>query len=198
MQRLSIDRRLLWVTALGIIAALAAVVVTTSRGQAPGTTPGGPVANGGAREWVAFDPISVDSPYLRANPVLTRQVYFVNTSNQGGGFRLSYEQQGRPSRTVCSGNYGPAGYVLCGVALPLSGGFLNGYLQLRTSQPVIPGGWVELPVQDWELQTGRSPRRRELNRGVVQKLAYDWQQGCPPKRGTSCAGSEGPPTATQG
>ena len=76
-----------------------------------------------------------------------------------------------------------------------SGGFVDGYVQVRASQPLLVGGYIDLPVLDYEQVGGGTPRLKFLNRGTVQRLHYDWKPGCPPKPGGGCPTGQSPALA---
>jgi hypothetical protein len=190
MHGVSINRTVPWAVALGA-AVLAAVVATNSPGQGSNQ----PLANGGAREWVASD-----HPGSFQGLNATKQIVLINTSTEQNSYVVTYERNSAPPRRrICTGTLGAGQRAACQVSgLPPSGPTL-GYFQVRSSQPLLPGGYTQVPVRGWEEGTRRvrgrvqgTGRYHFVNTpGVVQHVPYDWQQGCPPKAGSGCPGSSG-------
>jgi hypothetical protein len=186
MQRLAIKQAVLFAAAVGAVALGA--LTATSHGQAIQQ----PSANGGAREWVAFD-LLVGVPVRPQTLNLTRTVRLVNTSTARNTYTVTYERPGRPDRiTICTGALAAGEAKTCTNVGRASGGFIDGYLQVRASQPLLVGGTIDLPVLDYEQVGGSTPRLKFLNRGTVQRLQYDWQPGCPPKPGGGCPSGQSP------
>ena len=172
--------------ALLIAAAVAVLAISaqaaTSQSQRPVTSS----ADGGAREWVAFDPL-VGVPARSQTLNMLRIVRLVNTSATPATYTVTYERPGRPDRlTMCTGVLQAGEAKTCIRLGRSSGGFVDGYIQVRASQPVLVGGHLDLPVSDYELSGGNNPRLKFHNRGTVQRLLYDWHPGCPPKPGAGC------------
>jgi hypothetical protein len=185
MRAISINRPLLWAVGAGVVA-LATVVVATSRGQTPGTNQQ-PIANGGQKQWVAFDPlVSVASTPQTKNMI--RIVMLVNTSTAPNTYSVTYEHTSGPNRlNICTGTLQPGQRRDCGGVGRASSGFIDGYFQVRGTQPLIAGGYIDLPVQDWEPLGGANGQRlKSLDRGTIQRLPFDWQPGCPPRAGSGC------------
>jgi hypothetical protein len=188
MQRFTIKQVVLFAAAVAVLAlgALAA----TSHGQSQGTQD--PSSNGGAREWVAFDPL-VGVPVRPQTLNMSRIVRLVNTSTARNAYTVTYERPGRPDRlTICTGALQAGEAKTCTSLGRASGGFVDGYLQVRASQPLLVGGYIDLPVLDYEQAGGNTPRLKFLNRGTVQRLQFDWQPGCPPKPGGGCPTGQSP------
>lgn len=184
MQRFAIKQLVLIAVAVVAVVALGAQAAT-SHGQSQGTK--APNANGGANEWVAFDPL-VGVPVKAQTLNTIRIVRLVNTSTAPATYTVAYERPGRPDRlTICSGVLQAGEAKSCTSLGRSSSGFVDGYIQVRGSQPLLVGGHIDLPVVDYELAGGNTPRLKSLNRGTVQRLQYDWQPGCPPKPGSGCA-----------
>ena len=184
MLRFTIKQVALIAIAVGIVAIGAQAATSHGQSQAVGTSS----ANGGAREWVAFDPL-VGVPVKAQTVNLMRTVRLVNTSTAPAAYTVTYERPGRPDRiSICTGALQAGEARTCTSVGRASSGFVDGYLQVRASQPLIVGGSIDLPVLDYELAGGNNPRLKSLNRGTMQRLLYDWQPGCPPKPGTGCLG----------
>ena len=182
MLRFPIKQVALIAMAVGVVAIGA--LATSSHGQSQAV--GASSSNGGAREWVAFDPL-VGVPVKAQTVNLLRSVRLVNTSTAPASYTVSYERPGRPDRLIlCTGALQAGEARTCTSVGRASSGFVDGYLQVRATQPVIVGGSIDLPVLDYEVAGGNSPRLKTLNRGTMQRLLYDWQAGCPPKPGAGC------------
>jgi hypothetical protein len=182
MQRLAIKRVVMLVAAVAVAALSALAATSHGHSQAIQT----PSSNGGAREWVAFDPLA-GVPVKPQTVNLTRTVRLVNTSTARNTYTVTYERPGRPDRiTICAGALQAGEAKTCTSVGRASGGFVDGYLQVRASQPLIVGGTIDLPVLDYEQVGGDTPRLKFLNRGSMQRLHHDWQPGCPPKPGNGC------------
>jgi hypothetical protein len=182
MRRFAIKQLVLIAAAVAVVAIGAQAA--TSHGQSQGTK--APSANGGANEWVAFDPL-VGVPVRAQTLNTTRIVRLVNTSTAPATYTVTYERPGRPDRlTICTGVLQAGEAKSCTSVGRSSSGFVDGYIQVRGSQPLLVGGHIDLPVLDYELSGGNTPRLKFLNRGTVQRLPYDWHPGCPPKPGSGC------------
>jgi len=146
-----------------------------------------PTANGGARELVAFDPV-VGAPIKAQSLNMLRYVRLANTSTASSTYNVAFERQGRSDRfPICTGVLQPGQARTCVILGRVSSGFVDGYIQVRATQPVLVGGHVDLPVQDYEQQgSDSSPRLKFLNRGTVQRVQLDFRPGCPPKPGSGC------------
>ena len=174
--------------AILIAAAVAVLAIgaqaATSQTKSQGTVTSS--ADGGAREWVAFDPL-VGVPVKSQSLNTSRIVRLANTSTTAATYTVTYERPGRPDRlTICTGTLLAGEAKTCVSVGRSSSGFVDGYIQVRASQPVLVGGHVDLPLSDYELSGGNTPRLKFLNRGTVQRLLYDWHPGCPPKPGGIC------------
>jgi hypothetical protein len=194
MSRLAFNRVAMWGGGLGVVA-LAVLILAAGRGESQVTPQ--VISNGGAREWVAFEPlVTVVSTHQSFN--ILRLFQIVNTSTERSTYTITLERTTAPLRiTICTGTLQPGQRKVCGGVGRARNGYADGYYQVRASQPVLMGGHVNLPQEDYELVTSGTPRLRFKDRGTIQHLPFDWQQGCPPKAGTGCAGSGGPPGNAQ-
>ena len=178
-----------------LLAALAAAIAlagTLAANSAHSQDVKAPTAIGGAREWVAFDPV-VGAPVKPQTLNMLRYVRLANTSTASSTYTVTFERQGRADRIpICTGVLQPGEARTCVILGRVSSGFVDGYIQVRATQPVLVGGHVDLPVQDYEQQGSESsPRLKFVNRGTVQRVQLDFRPGCPPKPGSGC------PTATR-
>jgi hypothetical protein len=202
MKGISMGGAVLWAPAAGelvLAGALAAVLATDSRSQAPNQPI---INNGGAREWVAVDRFAGGQPGLNTFKVIT----LVNTSTARNSFVVNYElDSGTPRRRVCGGTLAAGQSTVCGVSARPDRGFTNGYFQVRASQPLIPAGVRDVAMQGWEERTQRV-RGRVRGTGqyqfagpaVIQQIPYEWQPGCPPRAGSGCPGDPRGPGIAQG
>lgn len=205
MDRLSINRSLVWAGALGAFALLAGIVVltavitTSSRGADP--TVGGVVANGGAKEWVAVD---ADTRFVTG---LNVKKFFaaVNTSNQRSVVNITYVRNLK-RKPVCGFTLSPGERGGCSessrqdAGSSTGPGIGSGYVQVRATQPVIMGGYTQVPLPGYHETTPTSQRFEFAGPGFdatgvgpIQVVPFDWQPGCPPILSSGCAGS---PTVT--
>jgi hypothetical protein len=193
MQRFAIKRTGLLAVAVGALA-VGGLLVVASRGETQGNQQ--PFSNGGAKEWVAFDPlIQVVSNNQSVN--IIRIVRVVNTSTVNNTYTITYERPSNPTRiNICSGSLKPGEAKVCGGVGRASNGMVDGYFLVRASQPVIMGGYIDLPVTDYEERGGDSVRLKFQSRGTLQRLSYDWEPGCPPRAGNGCP--DGRPVLTPG
>lgn len=178
MHRVSTNRAGVWTGALVVVvlvAAMAAAVTFASNQVRAAKTP--TVSNGGARQWIAFDP---DGRSIGPVQFLSKTVSIANTSTAGNAFTIYYE----PAHiAICAGALGAGGTSLCGIqpTQHLSGG----YFQVIAAQPVLMGGRSEVPV----LQYAQNPDGSygaDTSRGTIQNIPLVWQQGCPPRHGSGC------------
>lgn len=174
----------LLLAALGVAIALAGALAANN---AHSQDVKAPTANGGAREWIAFDPV-VGSPIRAQTLNMLRNLRIANTSTASSTYVITFERQGRAARIpLATGVLQPGESRNAAVLGRVSSGFVDGYIQVRATQPVLVGGHVDLPVQDYEQQgSDSSPRLKFLNRGTVQRVQLDFRPGCPPKPGSGC------------
>ena len=168
---------------LAVLGGLGGWFATSSHGQSAQQ----PFSNGGAKQWVAFDPlVSVAATHQSLNTVRIFRV--VSTSTATSNFTITYERPGNPVRLViCSGTLAAGEAKTCGNVNKAAAGYVDGYVLVRATQPVIAGGYIDLPVQNYEQAgSGSSTRLKFLGSGTVQRLSYDWQPGCPPRQGNGC------------
>ena len=175
----------LLLAALGVAIALAGALAANN---AHSQDVKAPTANGGAREWVAFDPV-VGNPIKAQTLNMLRNIRIANTSTASSTYTITFERQGRADRIQLAAGVLQPGESRNVAALGrVSGGFVDGYIQVRATQPVLVGGHVDLPVQDYEQQgSDSSPRLKFSNRGTVQRVQLDFRPGCPPKPGSGCS-----------
>ena len=178
MHRLSRNRL---AALMGVLAVIAAVALTAAagtfaskRGHAAKLTP---VSNGGARQWIAFDP---DGRTIGPVQFLSKTVSIVNTSTATGSYTIYYEPAHLP---ICAGGLGAGQMTLCGVQSTqhLSGG----YFQVIASEPVLMGGRSEVPVLRY-VQNADGTYGADTSQGTIQNIPLVWQQGCPPRKGSGC------------
>jgi hypothetical protein len=180
----ALPARTVFLLTLAVLVGLGGWLATSSsRGQSAQQ----PLSNGGAKQWVAFDPL-VSNAATHQSLNMVRIVRLVNTSNATNSFTVTYERPGNPTRLpICSGTLVAGEARTCSNVNKAATGYVDGYLLVRASQPVIAGGYIDLPVQDYEQAgSGSNTRLKFLNRGTVQRLSYDWQPGCPPRQGNGC------------
>ena len=182
MRRPFANRTLVWVCALVIVTAATAMFASNYVHSA--TTP--PlVSNGGAKQWVAFDPTG-----RNIGPVqfLVRHVTIVNTSNAPNTFQISYE----PTHfLLCAGTLGAGQMNLCGVQPKQQ--LFGGYFQVVAAHSVLMGGQIDAPVirfvQNSPPFTNAAPNGgfgADPSTGIIQLIPLVWQQGCPPRHGSGC------------
>lgn len=136
-----------------------------------------PVTNGGARDWIAFDP---DARTIGPVQFLSKTFTIIGTSTAGGKFTLYYEPE---HKLICSGAAGPGAVTRCGVQpnVQLSGG----YFQLISATPVLAAGRVEVPTLSYS-QEANGKYIADTSKGTIQNIPLIWQQGCPPRPGSGC------------
>lgn len=176
MQRLWTKRAVVGTVVLAIVLAVTAVTVAFASRQAHiAKVP--LVSNGGARQWIAFDP---DGREIGPVQFLFKTVSIVNTSNAVNAFTIYYEPAHLP---ICSGKLGPGEKSLCGVqpSQHLSGG----YFQVIAAQNVLMGGRSEVPTIRY-VQNPDGSYGADTSSGAIQDIPLVWQQGCPPRRGSGC------------
>jgi hypothetical protein len=176
MHRLSTNRALVATGALVIALAvtLAAVAFASKpvRSVKPQT-----ISNGGARQWIAFDP---DGRTIGPVQFLSKTISIVNTSNASNAFTIYYE----PAHVaICAATLGPGASSLCGVqpTQHLSGG----YFQVIAAQNVLMGGRSEVPTIRYA-QNPDGSYGADTSGGTIQNVPLTWQQGCPPRHGSGC------------
>jgi hypothetical protein len=178
MHRFSISRGVLGTGVLVfavLIAVMAAAVTFASKPVRSARAP--TVINGGARQWIAFDP---DGRQIGPVQFLSKTVSIVNTSNASNAFTLYYE----PAHlAICAGTLGAGAMSLCGVqpTQHLSGG----YFQVIAAQPVLMGGRSEVPTIRY-VQNPDGSYGADTSTGAIQNIPLVWQQGCPPRHGSGC------------
>jgi hypothetical protein len=175
MHRVLTRRAVAWTGVLvAVLVAATAVVAFASNQVRAAKAP--IVNNGGARQWVAFDP---DGRSIGPVQFLSKTVSIVSTSTAANSFTLYYE----PAHLlICAGGVGPAP-TLCGVqpTTHLSGG----YFQVIATQPVLVGGRSEVPVISYAQETNGT-YGADASKGIIQNIPLVWQQGCPPRPGSGC------------
>jgi hypothetical protein len=175
MYRLSTGRAVAWTSALVVVlvAATAVMAFASNQGRAAKAPT---VTNGGARQWMAFDP---GGRSIGPVQFLSKTVSIVSTSTAKNSFTLYYE----PTHLlICSGAVGPSP-TLCGVqpSTHLSGG----YFQVIAAQPVLVGGHSDVPVLSYA-QEPNGTYVADTAKGTIQNMPLVWQQGCPPRVGSGC------------
>ncbi len=175
MHRLLTRRAVAWTGALAVVLVAASAVVAFASNRA-GTAKAPAVSNGGAREWIAFDP---DGRTIGPVQFLAKTVTIISTSTAANSFTLYYEPM---HLRICAGAVGPTPTV-CGVqpTTHLSGG----YFQVIAKQPVLVGGRSEVPVLSYAQQSDGS-YGADTSKGIIQNIPFVWQQGCPPRKGAGC------------
>ncbi|MDQ6629626.1 MAG: hypothetical protein M3Z29_14475 [Pseudomonadota bacterium] len=156
-----------------LVAATAAAATFTAAALAAPT-----VSNGGARQWIAFDP---DGRTIGPVQFLSKTISIVNTSNVANKFTIFYEPQ---HLAICGGTLGAGGATLCGVQSTqhLSGG----YFQVIATEPVLMSGHSDVPVIRYFQESPTGPFGADPSTGVIQNIPFVWQQGCPPRPGSGC------------
>jgi hypothetical protein len=135
------------------------------------------VRNGGARHWVAFNPVGRN---LGPVQFLQKTVLIVNTSTAPNAFKIFHE----PAHVLfCSGTLAPGTSALCGTQPTQR--FDGGYFQVIAAEPVLVGGQSDTPVMGFAQQAngtfGANP-----STGTILIVPLVWQEGCPPRRGSGC------------
>ena len=194
MQRFALKRTGLVAVAVGGLA-VGGLLVVASRGETQGSQQ--PFSNGGAKEWVAFDPVTTVTSTAQSLNMI-RIIKLASTSTAASSFSVTYERTSNPARVnICSGTLQPGQIKVCGGVGRASNGFADGYIQVRASQPLVVGGYIDLPVQAWEQKgSGTSTRLKFSDNGTLTRVQYEWQQGCPIKSGSGCP--TGQPVFTPG
>ncbi len=137
-----------------------------------------PVArNGGARQWVAFNPVGRD---LGPVQFLQTTVAIVNTSTAPSKFTIFHE----PAHVqLCAGTLAPGASSLCG-GQPTQR-FGRGYFQVIATEPVLMGGQSDVPVMGFA-QEANGTFGANPSTGTILVVPLVWQQGCPPRQGSGC------------
>jgi hypothetical protein len=178
MQRLLKTRWTVWtgvlLAALLIGASVAAVSLASGKVRSAAVPT---VTNGGAKQWIAFDP---DGRSIGPVQFLSKTVSLVSTSTGSGKFSVYYEPQ---HLLICAGTIGGGGNTLCGVqpTTHLSGG----YFQVISATPVLMGGRSEVPTLSYT-QEKDGTYVADTSKGTIQNIPLVWQQGCPPRKGSGC------------
>jgi hypothetical protein len=151
-----------------------------------------PVSNGGARYWIAFDP---QGRTIGPVQFLSKIVTIVNTSTASNAFSVYYE----PTHVaICAGTL-PAGTMTrCGVQPAQQQQLSGGYFQAIAAQPVLMGGYTEVPTLSYFQESPNGPYGAETGRGTIQNIPLTWQQGCPPRKGAGCPVNLTSDTAVKG
>lgn len=178
MQRLLRNRWTVWtgvLLAAVVIGASAAAMSLASGKVRSAAVPA--VTNGGAKQWIAFDP---DGRSIGPVQFLSKTVSLVSTSTASGKFSVYYEPQ---HLLICAGTIGGGGNTLCGVqpTTHLSGG----YFQVISATPVLMGGRSEVPTLSY-MQEKDGTYVADTSKGTIQNIPLVWQQGCPPRKGSGC------------
>jgi hypothetical protein len=175
MHRISTRRVVSWTGALVVVLVAATAVVAFASNQIRAAKVPA-VTNGGARQWVAFDP---EGRSIGPVQFLSKTISVISTSTARNSFTLYYE----PAHTlICASAVGPAP-VLCGVqpSVHLSGG----YFQVIATQPVLVAGHSDVPVISYA-QEPNGTYGADATKGTIQNIPLLWQQGCPPRVGSGC------------
>ena len=177
MYRLLRDRVTVWSSALLIAVVIAASAAAVSSASKAHSTAVPVVSNGGAKQWIAFDP---DGRSIGPVQFLSKTISIVSTSTGSGKYSIYYEPQ---HLLICAGTIGGGGNTLCGVqpTTHLSGG----YFQMISATPVLMGGRSEVPTLSYS-QEKDGTYVADTSKGTIQNIPLVWQQGCPPRRGTGC------------
>ena len=177
MYRLLRDRVTVWSGALLIAVVIAASAAAVSSDSKAHSTAVPVVSNGGAKQWIAFDP---DGRSIGPVQFLSKTISIVSTSTGSGKYSIYYEPQ---HLLICAGTIGGGGNTLCGVqpTTHLSGG----YFQVISATPVLMGGRSEVPTLSYS-QEKDGTYVADTSKGTIQNIPLVWQQGCPPRRGTGC------------
>jgi hypothetical protein len=178
MQRLLRNRWTVWtgvlLAAVTVGASVAAVSLASGKARSA-VVPA--VTNGGAKQWIAFDP---DGRSIGPVQFLSKTVSLVSTSTASGKFSVYYEPQ---HLLICAGTIGGGANTLCGVqpTTHLSGG----YFQVISATPVLMGGRSEVPTLSYT-QEKDGTYVADTSKGTIQNIPLVWQQGCPPRKGSGC------------
>jgi hypothetical protein len=178
MQRLLRNRWTVWtgvlLAAVLIGASVAAVSLASGKARSAAVPA---VTNGGAKQWIAFDP---DGRSIGPVQFLSKTVSLVSTSTASGKFSVYYEPQ---HLLICAGTIGGGANTLCGVqpTTHLSGG----YFQVISATPVLMGGRSEVPTLSYT-QEKDGTYVADTSKGTIQNIPLVWQQGCPPRKGSGC------------
>jgi hypothetical protein len=178
MQRLLRNRWTVWTGVLlaAVIVGASVAAVSLASGKARSAVVPA-VTNGGAKQWIAFDP---DGRSIGPVQFLSKTVSLVSTSTASGKFSVYYEPQ---HLLICAGTIGGGANTLCGVqpTTHLSGG----YFQVISATPVLMGGRSEVPTLSYT-QEKDGTYVADTSKGTIQNIPLVWQQGCPPRKGSGC------------
>ncbi|HEY2216985.1 MAG TPA: hypothetical protein VGH21_05785 [Solirubrobacteraceae bacterium] len=177
---LSTKRATIWTLALAAIVALtatAAVALASKRAHRAALPS---VSNGGARQWIAFDP---QGRTIGPVQFLSKIVTIVNTSTASNGFSVYYEPQ---HVLLCGTTLAAGAMTRCGVQSSQQQELSGGYFQVIAAQPVLMGGYTEVPTLSYAQESPTGPFGAETTKGTIQNIPLIWQQGCPPRKGTGC------------
>ena len=141
-------------------------------------------SNGGARQWIAFDPAGRNLGQVQ---FLQKIINIVNTSTAQNNYTIFYEPQ---HTRFCGGTLAPGAAALCGTQPNQR--FSGGYFLVIADQPVLMGGYSDVPVMRYA-QQGTQAFGADPSSGLVQYVPFVWQPGCPPRSGSGC-----PTSATVG
>ena len=111
---------------LAVVALIALVAVGAAYARQHGKTAAVPIAGaGGARYWIAFDPVG-----RSIGPVqfLQKQVQILNTTSASNAFTIFYKPPFAAAIVFCKGTLGAAQMQVCGAQNPQQ--FENGYFQV--------------------------------------------------------------------
>jgi hypothetical protein len=179
MSRLLRNRATVWSGVLLIVAAIAvSATAASSASSGKGHSAVAPaVNNGGAKQWIAFDP---EGRTIGPVQFLSKTISIVSTSTGSGKYSIYYEPQ---HLLICAGTIGGGGNTLCGIqpTTHLSGG----YFQVISATPVLMGGRSEVPTLSY-FQEKDGTYAADTSKGTIQNIPFIWQQGCPPRRGSGC------------
>jgi hypothetical protein len=141
-----------------------------------------PIAgSGGARFWIAFDPVGGRD--IGPVPFVSKQVQILNTTSVSNPFTVFYVPEHGTASVFCKGTLGAAELFLC-VAQPAQH-LQFGYFQVVAARPVVMGGRSEVPTIGYQ-QEANGTFGAETARGTIQNVPFDWQQGCAPFAGSGC------------
>jgi hypothetical protein len=177
---LSTKRATIGAIALAAIVALtatAAVALASKRAHRAALPS---VSNGGARQWIAFDP---QGRTIGPVQFLSKIVTIVNTSTANNGFSVYYEPQ---HVLLCASTLGAGTMTRCGVQTSQQQQLSGGYFQVIAAQPVLMGGYTEVPTLSYAQEGPTGPFIAETTKGTIENIPLVWQQGCPPRKGTGC------------
>jgi hypothetical protein len=138
-----------------------------------------PVTNGGAKDWIAFDP---DTRSIGPVQFLSKTFTILSTSTASGKFTLYYEPQ---HKLICSGAVGGGSLTRCGVQPAEATTLSGGYFQMISASPVLMSGRIEAPEFAY-FQEANGKYAADTSKGTIANLPLTWQQGCPPRAGTGC------------